>query len=88
MKKIFNVSSPIGLALLLQAGSVVADKPFVAADIKTDNKTSDCRIMEFVCATCGHFLDPEQWDKQNRYIPDVETCEQNKKYGKAKIEDD
>lgn len=88
MKKLFSISSPLGLALLLQAGSVTADKPFVATEIKVDKKTSDCRILEFTCATCGNFIDPEHWDNQNRYIPDVETCEQKKKYGNPTLKDD
>lgn len=63
------------LALLLQAGLVSADQPFLANELERRTDVADCRIFEFTCATCGHITDGEQWDEKNRLISDVEACE-------------
>lgn len=58
---------------LTQAG---ADAPFGQATIDNQDPGKACRILEFVCATCGHITDSENWDEQNRWRADVERCEQ------------
>lgn len=75
MKYLLTSNKSISLALLLQAGIVSADQPFIAHDVKPRPYAGDCRILEFTCATCGHITDSEQWDEQNRLISDVEACD-------------
>jgi hypothetical protein len=53
--------------------------PFEKQDYEPRQKTSDCRILEFTCSTCGHMTDEEMWTKDNKLIADIETCEQKRK---------
>ena len=75
MKKLVAPAGSLSLTLLLQAGLVTADQPFTAQQLERRPQASECRILEFNCATCGHITDDEQWDEKNRLISDVETCE-------------
>ena len=68
------LNSSMSLALLLHSGLVSAEQPFTVDEIEPRPGVADCRIFEFTCATCGHMLDREQWDAQNRLISDVEAC--------------
>ncbi|MDT8403856.1 hypothetical protein [Sulfuriflexus sp.] len=74
MKTSLPLNGSISLALLLHSGLVSAEQPFTAHEIESRPGVADCRIFEFTCATCGHMLDSEQWDAQNRLISDVEAC--------------
>ncbi len=74
MKQLLIPSGALPLALLLHAGLVDAEQPFVAQELERRPQVSDCRIFEFTCATCGHITDDEQWDEKNRLISDVEAC--------------
>lgn len=67
----------------LLAGSSLAmaadQSPFDKQDYQPKQKTSDCRILEFNCSTCGHMTDAEMWTKDNLLIADIETCEQKRR---------
>lgn len=65
----------VSLAGLLAGSSLLQAEPakvFTHEDI--DPARKDCKIFEFVCGTCGHRIDEENWDKQNRWRADVEQC--------------
>ncbi|MGD9000367.1 MAG: hypothetical protein PVF75_08120 [Granulosicoccaceae bacterium] len=65
----------LSLAGLLAGSSLLQAEPaavFAQEDIEPVHK--DCQILEFVCATCGHMIDDENWDEKNRWRADVEQC--------------
>ena len=72
--------------LLASSGLAIAaeQSPFAGHDYQPRQKTSDCRILEFNCSTCGHMTDAEKWTRDNRLISDIETCEQQKRDEKNK----
>lgn len=74
MKRFLNRSGSIPLTLLLHAGLVSAEQPFTTHELERRPQVTDCRILEFTCATCGHFAHDEKWDEKNRLISDVEAC--------------
>lgn len=78
MKLPLSRSSSLPLALLLHTGLVSAEQPFAVQELERRPQVTDCRILEFTCATCGHITDSEQWDEQNRLISDVEACEKQR----------
>ncbi|WP_126456504.1 hypothetical protein [Sulfuriflexus mobilis] len=78
MKPCLARHSAIPLALLLHSGLVSAEQPFTIDELERRPQVADCRIFEFTCATCGHIIDSEQWDEQNRLISDVEACEKQR----------
>lgn len=75
MKLSLSKNSSLPLALLLHSGLVNAEQPFTSHDIERRPVVTDCRILEFTCATCGHMTDDEQWDEKNRLLSDIEACE-------------
>lgn len=58
--------------------------PFEKEDFEPRQKTSDCRILEFTCTTCGHMTDSEMWTKDNKLVADIESCEQKRREEKEK----
>jgi hypothetical protein len=74
MKSSLPGNASLSLALLLHAGLVSAEQPFSTREMERRPDVAGCRIFEFTCATCGHIIDSEQWDAQNRLISDVEAC--------------
>lgn len=78
MKPPLTHGNPIPLALLLHAGLVSAEQPFTAHELERRPDVADCRILEFTCATCGHIIDSEQWDEQDRLVSDVEACKKQR----------
>lgn len=75
------------LAGLLASSSLVIaaeQSPFDKEDYQPQKRTSDCRILEFTCSTCGHMTDAEKWTKDNLLIADIETCEQQRRDKKGK----
>ena len=68
----------LSLVSLLAGSSLLHADPedtFQYKDIDSHDKNKPCRILEFVCATCGHMKDSENWDEHNRWRADVEQCE-------------
>lgn len=78
MKLPLSRSGTLPLALLLHTGLVSAEQPFTVQELERRPQVTDCRILEFTCATCGHITDSEQWDEQNRLISDVEACKKQR----------
>lgn len=65
----------LSLAGLLAGSSLLQAEPspvFEQNEVQPPRK--DCKIHEFVCATCGHRIDDENWDEKNRWRADVEQC--------------
>lgn len=67
--------------LIASSGLATADdlSPFIEQDYQPQQKTADCRIREFNCATCGYRIDSEMWSSDNRFLADIESCEKQKK---------
>ncbi|MGD8514054.1 MAG: hypothetical protein PVF52_00465 [Granulosicoccaceae bacterium] len=65
----------LSLAGLLAGGGLLQAGPAaVFAQENIEPVRKDCQILEFVCATCGHMLDDENWDDKNRWRADIEQC--------------
>ena len=79
--KHFDLKQCSLVGLLATSSLVIAaeQSPFDNEDYQPQKRTSDCRILEFICATCGHMTDSEMWTKDNLLISDIETCEQQRK---------
>ena len=77
----FNLKQLSLAGLLTSSGLAIAaeQSPFSEQDFQPQQKTSDCRILEFNCSTCGHMTDAEMWTRDNLLIADIETCEQQKR---------
>ena len=86
--KSFDLKQCSLVGLIASSGIAIAaeQSPFAEQDYQPQQKTSDCRILEFTSSTCGHMIDAEMWTKDNLLSGDIETCEQERRARQAKQE--